>query len=168
MMCPVVCAGGGLMPCCCTQTRGANEHQGEAKVHPPRPSFLPALWLATKLQGGGGKWTGSVCVPELPPPSEDEASKLKATRTQFQAAAKQRQSKGHRHTRSNFHAPTVSGTPKLEKRAQRARGSRTEARRGVGDATDGGGDVVRRLQAKYGAGHGDIDQIRPGYDSPGA
>ena len=88
---PLVCAGGGLMPCCCTQTRGASEHQGEAKVHPPRPSFLPALWLATKLQGGGGKWTGSACVPELPPPSEDGASKLKATRTQFQAAAKAKQ-----------------------------------------------------------------------------
>ena len=101
-------------------------------VHLPMPELPPSALAGDQATSRHGRWTGSVCVPELPPPSEDEASKLKATRTQFQAAAKQRQSKGHRHTRSNFHAPTVSGTPKLEKRAQLSKSRCTEAKRGVG------------------------------------
>ena len=57
-------------------------------VHLPMPELPPSALAGDQATSRHGRWTGSVCVPELPPPSEDGASKLKATRTQFQAAAK--------------------------------------------------------------------------------
>ena len=96
-----------------TDKGGGQRTQGAKQmVHLPMPELPPSALAGDRATSRHGRWTGSVCVPELPPPSEDGASKLKSTRTQFQAAAKAKQR--HRRARPNSHAPTVSGTSELQ------------------------------------------------------
>ena len=75
---PLVCAGGGLMPYCCTQTRGGTTVGEAYGPIPPCPSSLPALWLATELQGGRRKKDRfkRAGPSSHPPVRKREASKL--------------------------------------------------------------------------------------------
>ena len=68
-MYPLVCAGGGLMPYCCTQTRGGTT-VGEAMVQfPPARAPSQRFGWRPSYKAAGGKGTGSSVrarAPTLP------------------------------------------------------------------------------------------------------
>ena len=90
VMYPFVCAGGGLMPYCCTQTRGARQWAKQWS-NSPLPELPPSALAgdrATRRQAEKGPV--QACGPELPP-SRPKTGGVQATsrrRTLNQAAAK--------------------------------------------------------------------------------
>ena len=141
-------------------------HRGRSKWSTFQcPSFLPALWLATKLQVGtvGGPVL-CACPSSHPRPKTGRPSSRRHAHSSKQ---QQRQSKRHRRARPNSHAPTVSGASELQGDVHNCPVA-AGPKRGEGWVMrDVGGDRGGACRIKIGAAIA-VGQVRPGYDYPGA
>ena len=109
---PLVCAGGGLMPCCYTHTRGGttvgetNGPPSNARASSQRFGWRPSYKSAQKVD--------RFCVRARAPSPVRRRGDQATSRHAHSSKQQQRQSKRHRRARPNSHAPTVSGTSELQ------------------------------------------------------
>ena len=140
VMYPFVCGGGGPSgPAAAHTQRGARQWAKQWSIF-PCPSSLPALWLATELQGGRGGMDRFCVRARAPTPPFENGRRPSYKSTPHTEPSSSNKAKATRH-RMRTRTPTPGRGRDVRATSQRAHGPGSCTKRG-GARDANGGDRV--------------------------